>query len=70
MQLLTYALQVRHPGQLLPLRTEQLSWEGTDRAVSDKGVGTMQRMLSWDPNPGVQCLTGQCWADEGRGRNR
>lgn len=43
------------PGSSRLSGTGQLSWEGADRAVSDKGIGTMQRMLSWDPNPDLQC---------------
>lgn len=46
-QFLIYA---RHSGQLPPHPIEQPSWEGTGHAVSAKGVGIMQRMLSWDPD--------------------
>lgn len=38
--------------------------ERTNHAVSARDMGTMQRMLSWDPNPGTRC-----WTKEGRGRS-
>lgn len=38
-----------------PQNAAILGWE--QHAVSAKGAGTMQRMLSWSPDLGVRCRT-------------